>query len=457
MQIKQAQLTDYQSQSLSLANQTVDFLDRIDARRREIEFDPTRAKSIKETATPIVRRLKSGHVAPGETNFEPPSVGAGQRHSRDTIADTRSIAQKKIIVDVNLPDAEQHKADKIEVILCREVEVARNMALRNVEPWRAEAELKSAQNGKRAAESARYLSDESRTRSLENADVRLSKAQSVSDSAGPTKYAQTVRSLRDYAVSIQRQVVHEDDAHRRDVFAKQSVIDLELMVRSVKNLEKGVNGDLPQVNLQSDFDPHSRLAKVKDHLEDKISRINSNQDKRLDRLVEQNTVLATLQSRLGELPNDGVIFFFNKDGQIIKTPMSKPGNILVGVDRLEYPKSKLRTDGTFLNRAGEAVKVEMTYKAIDVPRWKNSGNGPNGAGIDRFAGDDIAGAAIVRPKEGAKPIQANKRVFVEKEVVGLIGDLPADVSTGMAFKELAKRFGNMEYGKKATEATEQNK
>ena len=132
--------------------------------------------------------------------------------------------------------------------------------------------------------------------------------------------------------------------------------------------------------------------------------------------------------------------------------MSKPGNILVGVDRCEYPKSKLRVDGTFLNREGEAVKVEMTYKAIDVPRWKNAGNGPNGAGIDRFAGDDILGAAIVRPKEGAKPIQANKRVFVEKEVVGIVGQLPAEVTTGMAFKELAKRFGSMEYARKAMES-----
>ncbi len=455
MQIKQAQLTDYQSQSLSLANQTVDLLDRIDARRRDLEFDPTRSKSIKETATPIVRRVKSVVVAPGETNFEPPVVGAGLRHSRVTIADTKPFAQKKIGEELKPLDEELSKADKIEVILSREIEVARNMALRNYEPWRAEAELKSAQNGRRAAESARYLSDESRTRSLENADLRLTQAQSASDFAGPTKYAQTVRALRDYALSIEKQIVQESDSHLRDAFAKQSVIDLEMMVRSVKNLEKGVNGDLPQVNVQGVFDPYSRLAKVKDHLEDKISRINSNQDKRLDRLVEQNTVLAALQSRLSELPNDGVIFFFNKDGQIIKAPMSKPGNILVGADRLEYPKSKLRSDGTFLNRAGEAVKVEMTYKAIDVPRWKNSGNGPNGAGIDRFAGDDIAGATIVRPKEGAKPIQANKRVFVEKEVVGLIGELPEDVTTGMAFKELAKRFGNMEYGKKATDATEQ--
>jgi hypothetical protein len=168
-------------------------------------------------------------------------------------------------------------------------------------------------------------------------------------------------------------------------------------------------------------------------------------------LVEQNSILTQLQNRLGELPNDGAIFFFSREGLIIKAPMSKPGNILVGVDRLEYPKSKLRPDGTFLNHNGESVKVEMTYKAIDVPRWKNAGNGPNGAGIDRFAGDDIAGAVIVRPKQGAKPIQANKRVFVEKEVVGLIGDLPKDVIEGMAFKELAKRFGNMEYCKKQLE------
>ena len=70
-----------------------------------------------------------------------------------------------------------------------------------------------------------------------------------------------------------------------------------------------MNGDLPQINVQESFDPCERIAKVSEHLEDKISRINSNQDKRLDRLVEQNEVPANLQGRLSELPNDAVIFF----------------------------------------------------------------------------------------------------------------------------------------------------
>jgi hypothetical protein len=433
MQIKQAQVSEYQSQSLSLANQTVDLLDRLDA-RKQLEFDPL--KPIQKT--PLVRRITPlAEKTAQETSFEPPAAS-----HLTAIKEATFKHEKRLAVEALLD----------EVVLTREVEVARHMALRNVEPWRADSELKSAQNGKRAAEGGRYLTEETRIKTIEIADTRLLKAQALSDAAGPTKYAQTVRALRDYAAAIDKQIANESDVKTRDRCARHLTIDLELMVRSVKNLEKGVNGDLPQINLNDSFDSPSRLAKVRDHLEDKISRINSNQDKRLDRLVEQNSILASLQTRLNELPNDAVIFFFNREGLIIKAPMSKPGNILVGVDRLEYPKSRLRADGTFLNHDGESVKVEMTYKAIDVPRWLRAGNGPNGAGIDRFAGDDIAGAAIVRPKEGAKPIQANKRVFVEKEVVALLGELPTEVKTGMPFKELAKRFGNMEYGKRALEA-----
>lgn len=431
MQIKQAQVSDYQSQSLSLANQTVELLDRLD-RKKELEFDPL--KPIQKSSTPLVRRVirpAAEKVALESTNFAPPAVDA--------------------ILSVTVANATP-TTDSNELTFTRELTFARNAAMRNVEPWRAESELKFAQNGKRAAEGGRYLDEETRIRTIEIADARLAKAQTVSDAVGPTKYAQTVRALRDYAVAIAKHIANESDLAVRDKAARHLAIDLELMVRSVKNLEKGVTGDLPVVNVQEPFDCCARLTKVRDHLEDKISRINSNQDRRLDRLVEQNSILAQLQNRLHELPSDGVIFFFNREGLIIKAPMSKPGNILVGVDRQEYPKSKLRPDGTFVNRDGETVKVEMTYKAIDVPRWKNAGNGPNGAGMDRFAGDEIAGAAIVRPKEGAKPIQANKRVFVEKEVVGIIGDLPKEVVEGMAFKELAKRFGNMEYRKSPIES-----
>jgi hypothetical protein len=426
MHTKQAQVSDYQSQSLSLANQTVELLDRLD-RRKELPFDPL--KPIQKSSSPLVRRVTRPTVDKStweETDFAPPTDAAASAE-----------LDAKPSVD--------------EFVYEHELKYSRNAAIRNVEPWRAESELKFAQNSKRAAEGGRYLDDETRIRTIEIADLRLAKAQTAADAAGPTKYAQTVRSLRDYAAAITKHLGGLSDLGEREKASRHLAIDLEQMVRSVKNLEKGASGDLPQINLKEPFDCCARLAKVRDHLEEKISRINSNQDKRLDRLVEQNSILTQLQNRLGELPNDGAIFFFSREGLIIKAPMSKPGNILVGVDRLEYPKSKLRPDGTFLNHNGESVKVEMTYKAIDVPRWKNAGNGPNGAGIDRFAGDDIAGAVIVRPKQGAKPIQANKRVFVEKEVVGLIGDLPKDVIEGMAFKELAKRFGNMEYCKKQLE------
>ncbi len=432
MHTKQAQVSDYQSQNLSLANQTVDLLDRLD-RRKELPFDPL--KSVQKSSMPLVRRVLRPTLdkVSEETSFAPPADGNVEKVANAAAGTTLSITVSD------------------EFVFDREILFARKAAIKNVEPWRAESELKFAQNSKRAAEGGRYLDEETRIRTIEIADTRLVKAQIASDAAGPTKYAQTVRSLRDYAVAISKHVINLSDATERDKTARYLATDLETMVRSVKNLEKGSSGDLPQINLKESFDCLARLVQVRDHLEEKISRINSNQDKRLDRLVEQNSILTQLQNRLHELPSDGVIFFFNRDGLIIKAPMSKPGNILVGVDRLEYPKSKLRPDGTFLNQNGESVKVEMTYKAIDVPRWKNAGNGPNGAGIDRFAGDDIAGAAIVRPKAGAKPIQANKRVFVEKEVVGMIGHLPSDVIEGMPFKELAKRFGNMEFCKKSVE------
>ena len=335
-----------------------------------------------------------------------------------------------------------------EAVSVKELESAFFLAKRMVEPWLADAELKSACIAKRAAESIRFQDESARARALESARVQIGKAQNKLDQAGVPKYAQTVRALRDYAVIAERQLKCEPNAQLRDSLAAKCILHLESMIKAVKNLEKSTNGDLPALNRNSHLEPIPRLIKIKEHLDEKITRINANQDKRLDKLVEHNHILTELLSKLQELPADGALFFFNSEGLIIKTPMSKPGNLLVGQDRIEYPKCRLRPDGTFLNKDGEPVKVEMTYKVIDVPRWKNFGNGPNGAGLDRFVGDDIVGAAIIRPKEGAKPIQANQRVIVEKEVVFTIGVVPEEVQTGLSFKQMAKKFGHMEFKRK---------
>lgn len=410
MQIKQAQLTDYQDNGYSLANQTVELLDRLEARRR----DPSRSLLIEERHSRRTKSLINGSDATLRFDTTSPKPN----------------------VEVQI------------IHLNREVDAARKLADRMVQPWQADNELKLALHSKRLIDASRHADEEALARAIKNAETRLTRAQAHVDAVGCSKYAQTVRALRDYAVAIEKQIHSECEAKTRATLAKHCVIDLENMVRSVKNLEKGANGDLPVIDVKATFDPFARLTILKEHLDDKITRINSNQDRRLDRLVELNEILSDLQRNLNNLPGDAAIFFFNRDGEILKAPMSKPGNILVGTDRQEYPKSKLRPDGTFLNRDGQPVKVEMTYKVIDVPRWKNFGNGPNGAGMDRFAGDDIAGAAIVRPKDGAKPIQTNKRVFVEKEVVATTGDVPEEVIAGLSFKQMAKKYGTMEYAKK---------
>jgi len=337
-----------------------------------------------------------------------------------------------------------------EAVSIKELESAFFFAKRMIEPWLADTELKSAYIAKRAAESIRFHDESARTRALDTARAQIAKAQHKLDLTGVPKYAQTVRALRDYAQIAEAQLKRESNIQVRDNIAGQCILHLESMIKAVKNLDKGVNGDLPSVNRSAPFEPIPRLTKIKEHLDEKIGRINANQDKRLDKLVEQNHILTQLQTKLHELPPDAALFFFNSEGLIIKTPMTKPGNLMVGVDRVEYSKTRLRPDGTFLNSAGEPVKVEMTYKVIDVPRWKNFGNGPNGAGLDRFVGDDIVGAVVIRPKEGAKPIQASKRVIVEKEVLASIGVVPEDVLPGLSFKQMAKKFGNMEFKKKET-------
>ena len=221
MQIKQAQVNEYQNQNLSLANQTVDLFDRLDA-RKPLEFDPL--KPVQKSSLPLLRRIKPAIEL--EANFEPPLIG----RSSGSQIDQKSIAEKS--TRLNLDDVLQG------IELSRELAWARNAAIRNVEPWRADSELKSAQNGKRAAEGGRYLNEETRIRNIEIADLRLQKAHRASDAAGPTKYAQTVRALRDYAISIDKHVSQNYDPLNKEAFARQLAIDLELMVRAVKNLEK---------------------------------------------------------------------------------------------------------------------------------------------------------------------------------------------------------------------------
>jgi hypothetical protein len=225
MHTKQAQVSDYQSQSLSLANQTVELLDRLD-RRKELPFDPL--KPIQKSSSPLVRRVTRPTVDKStweETDFAPPTDAAASAE-----------LDAKPSVD--------------EFVYEHELKYSRNAAIRNVEPWRAESELKFAQNSKRAAEGGRYLDDETRIRTIEIADLRLAKAQTAADAAGPTKYAQTVRSLRDYAAAITKHLGGLSDLGEREKASRHLAIDLEQMVRSVKNLEKGASGDLPQINLK---------------------------------------------------------------------------------------------------------------------------------------------------------------------------------------------------------------
>lgn len=455
MHTKQSELAVHQQNIAALNESTLQLLNRLEARRSEIAADPSVAVP-RETGRPQVK--SAAQVKPAKTVSRsevtvaaPEAEAVSQPDSPAAVSKSKTVTVEKRATRGS-SEALTEAAPEL-VALRSTADSALRTAQENIKPFNVDRELRTARHQKANMESGRikFSTADQKTQALEEAEVRIAKATQDAKSAGHPRYAQTVRSLRDYAGAATDYIAREENPAARDAFAKQAVINLETLMPSVDNLYRAVNGspgDLPRININASFDPYQRLGAIQDHLEGRINSIDANNLKRNSRLVQDNPVFAELQGQLKDLPSDGAIFFLNSKGEIVKGPMTYEGK-LVGADGARYRMDALKPDGTVTGADGSSVKVRTTYKAIDVQRWQKFGIDVNGAGMDRFKGDDVTGAAIVRPKydNAGKPIEIRKfskkgagKPTIAKEVVGTVGDVPEGVTQGMSFGNLVKKF-----------------
>ncbi|HEY9714781.1 MAG TPA: hypothetical protein V6C72_15035 [Chroococcales cyanobacterium] len=460
---KQTEIGTHTDAIRGLAQTTSELLDQLQSRRTEVLDDPSKIIPL-EQAQPV-RKVSTAKAQESSA----PVSGAGSDAAaattpqivNDGAAAKAPVVKENPVVSKATSDASSERgpvSDKVspQLLLAKQhADTALTQAEQYIKPFQAERELRAARHSKTNIEQGKVRVGD-KASAIESADVRIAKAETEVRTLGSTKYAQTVRSLRDYANTVGQYLAKEPDAAARETYARQAVIKLESMMPAVDNLYRGVKGgsDLPRLNINQPFDPLKRLGDIQNHLESRINQIDSNNLRRSSRLVNDNPVFAELSANLKDIPADGTLFFFNKDGELVKGPTTFQGKV-VGKDGVRYRMDALNDDGTFTGRDGAVVtnpdgspvKVATTYKAIDVSRWQQHGVDVNGAGIERFKGDDVAGAVLVRPKyDGSgRPIEIRRtgrggKPTIAKEVVGSFGEVPDSIKDGMSLGNLMRTY-----------------
>lgn len=216
----------------------------------------------------------------------------------------------------------------------------------------------------------------------------------------PASYTRAIKSVGDYAREVARELGRINDSGERGRFAVTAADTLEAMMNRLPNSYKGFKGELGDISpVRSSTSPELRISEIQNHLEAKAKMLDGSRNRQLQDASENHPVLSEIlrRSRAGELPEDGTIVLFGKDG-------------------------------TFLNPANS-----RSPHFIEVRRLNEHGVGADGAGFNRFIqqGDNIVGGAVLRPIYDAAghPItvgarSATGRPVYKKEIVDLFGNLP---------------------------------
>lgn len=234
----------------------------------------------------------------------------------------------------------------------------------------------------------------------QQATTNIEAIQAKLGTSNPASYTRAIKSVGEYAREVARELGRINDSGERGRFAVTAADTLEAMMNRLPNSYKGFKGELGDISpVRSSTSPELRISEIQNHLEAKAKMLDGSRNRQLQDASENHPVLSEIlrRSRAGELPEDGTIVLFGKDG-------------------------------TFLNPANS-----RSPHFIEVRRLNEHGVGADGAGFNRFIqqGDNIVGGAVLRPIYDAagQPItvgakSAAGRPVYKKEIVDLFGDLP---------------------------------
>lgn len=387
---KKSQLSELQRRGLHLSDNISRLLDRLETRKDDV-------------------RKGASFVEPTEEDV---NSGSKVKASSARPAADKSAAQPGVKVEDNNLSRESSAPTKSTVEAAFEeagLQVRRFSLQREVKNGRAqEARILSGEADSEFADA------ESKSKCLEQIRATTGKAQSDLHQIGPAKYAQTVRSLRDYAVCAESYLSTESNEVARSQFAKQATVQLEGLMRNVDNIYKGVNGQIPdlrRINHDRPFDAVARLNDIRQHLDRRMDVINNSQRARIG-MIENIPVIKEILGNPQLVPDGQAVLFFDSCGKIVRA-----------------------TD----NGAPLVIDGHRLRRGVDT----------DGAGLHRFIGhENIEGAAVIKVKlDGqGRPIplrgsSAENPKYV-KEVVNIIGTVPSGVEVGDSLGELMKRYGD---------------
>ncbi|MDQ5933440.1 MAG: hypothetical protein QG574_738 [Cyanobacteriota bacterium erpe_2018_sw_21hr_WHONDRS-SW48-000092_B_bin.40] len=388
---------------------------------------------VAETAKPAT--VIAEVVAPKETTAVIAEAPAGRNLIKEALE--QPVAAKEVAaqtpepvrVEVAKPQADAPVKPAVEVAEKLTIEPLKVSQQLSTAKANAEAVVRSNQLFREIETNRRTISDidggtyrakpgenlaETRTRAEQNA----LRAQEQLGSDRAPSYTRALKIVGEYAKAASKELAQIPDAGKRGQVATEAVAQLEGMMNNLPNSYKGYREKLSDlrepgrgVNTGS---PERRLSEIQEHLEAKTRLLDDLRNKQLLDVAEQQPVLKEIldRQRNGNLPEDGTIVLFGKNGRFINQPNTRSPHF------------------------------------IEVSRLNEHGVGADGAGFNRFTANaaDIDGMVILRPiyENGMKvqlPSKGNGKPVFKKMVAEVFGNTPPEISVNDNFVKILERFG----------------
>lgn len=376
-------------------------------------------------------------------DFTPPADSCGtQERARiaETMAEPAASAASSVPLAKSKTDVQTEGSTEVSpklAALARNIDIAFQDAQRHAKAFehqraqrQAERDINDIETGRR-----KFVSVDQRDLALAKLREQKRSAEESLRIGVPARYAQTLKKLFDYSKAVESYFKAEMNTANRDTVLRDAVKTLESLMSPIDNIWNGIPGKTPDLarpgvrgQNERPIWPEERLSHIQDHLDAKINTVDNAQAQRIG-VVKDNLTMKELirQHGAGELPKDGSVVFFTDEGTLLY--------------QSELKVSQRSTLARAKDNASAEKHANNTPAFIDIAKL-DRGLGPEGAGLWRFIGQEhrIVGAAILQPviKDGKLVELPNTRnrngePTIKKEVSKVIGEVPAEVTTTMAY------------------------
>lgn len=288
----------------------------------------------------------------------------------------------------------------------REVAEARSDALLAIEENELAREIQAA---RKALET---LPPNSPERSLQIRRMEQARMKLCTDR--PASYTKAIKLVARYALLEEQRLKIISSSSEHMAVAQMAVTSTESMMDRLPHSFKGKHSSLPE-RTPEDMSPSRRLTELRRHLEERAKSLDETRNHSLHNMAASHPILKEIIEKLEreELPGDGTLIIMS-------------------------------TRGHYLAPTGS-----MSPHFIEVSRLKVGGVSADGGGFNRFSQDleHISGAIIMRPiyDEFGQAMTVpgkttNGKPVFRKMVVETIGQVPAEITHGLDFLQILRRF-----------------